>query len=522
MKKSDSLVVGSMHDRLSADSLMRIKGYLAPNTHTSWEAFSNCIISCFCPCYTLGKVSSMIHREEYEKNTPEWECAKMMRCYLGPYGFASCLKTAFFCVIGWPLSPLLVLYTCNQRDVFRRGYDLTNNSLNKHVNENGPVGWEQHSELTLQCFSWNSPISASCCCFSPNCYRYTCFSLCFEYDLFLSCCLWPFAVQEHVVYINKRRELGLLPFPWEYDLLKDPSNFPSPPPSVTSTVMIIGPAGCGKTSLFQKVIRTTDKGMQQRVVGTVHDEKTRIGTCAVSVNTKKIVFIEAWDLSYSEVMRSTPTHVLLQTMPDPTNVVLLTFDCIDAASWSALLHAYDHVESYLPDKLVLLVALKYDLIMEEMESIDTSFLQCGYENEIESADIGDEDEGLLKETPIISSNRFPSKPILRRRDAEFASRDAPSPHASSKASLSTSLLPDAGVDRIEEGDSINIDDLKEDQEVVNVANEHPLLAVYYEACVWAHKRRIHVCNVSNLENYGVKDLMGRIEYHALLSHSTKR
>ena len=448
----------------------------------------------------------------------------MIQCYLGSDGFATCMKTACFCALGWPLSPLLALYTCRQRRLFRMGYDLTNNSLNVHVDSNRPIGWEQHPELTWPCFSWNSPRSASCCCFSPNCYRYTCFSGCCDYDGFLSCCLWPCAVNEQLVYINEKRELGLLPFPWEYDLLRDPGNFPAPPPSVTSTVMIIGPAGCGKTSLFQKVIRSTDKAIQQRIVEGMHDEKTRIGTCAVSVHTDNIFFIEAWDLAYNEVMLSTPTHVILQAMPDPTNVILLTFDCRDASSWNSLLHAYDHIEKYLPDKLVLLVALKYDLVAEDIKSIDATFLQFDYDDgagagapDSHSTVAGGDgvgagsNEGLLQEVPVIHSSRYSSKSILRSDSGVFASRDTPPPLTASNPNANGIL---AGVHSIDEDDSINIDDLEGDQEVMNVVNEHPSLAVYYEACVWAHKRRIRVCNVSNLENYGMKDLLGRIEYHS--------
>jgi ABC-type uncharacterized transport system fused permease/ATPase subunit len=134
---------------------------------------------------------------------------------LGHSGCIECLKTGVFTLLGWPCPPLLCLYTLSQRSYLRKIYRETD------------------IVAPTTCSDTIADVSTTCFC-------------------------WPLVILQHVLYLNRKKEEGLLRFDWETEVLQD---MKAPVfPIKNKLVMILGPSGVGKSLLFRKLLgEVTDK-----------------------------------------------------------------------------------------------------------------------------------------------------------------------------------------------------------------------------------------------------------------------
>lgn len=331
---------------LTKTSILDMNEYLAPHDHSYGECFQNLSTACCLPCSVLGEISSMINREArpVEKKT------------LGKNGYFTCLYTGLFCIVGWPISPLLSAYMYRQRVNFRT----------IHENSNP-----------------NSVRRADTSCLSVM------------QERCLICCCWPCAVQEHRQYVQAKQRSGLLPFHWEYELLD--KKLPLPPQATTSLVQIMGPNGSGKTTLFQKILRTSDGPLHDRIRERVPDDNLRIGSCASHISPEEIHFVEVWDIPYQDVMALRPpvsgtgtsTSLLFRAIGcNASNTVLLTYDPTDPNGMTSLSELYAQLQTILNTPgsssgiSVVLLIMKYDLICDEVEETGEMLLKQFYDIEV--------------------------------------------------------------------------------------------------------------------------------------------
>ena len=126
---------------------------------------------------------------------------------MGPSGRAVCCQTALLAALGWPVSPFLSLYVCAQRTRLRRHY----------VEE--------------------------------TCNGYTLIG-----DLCDTLLLRPCALWQHLQFIERKESEGVLRYgSWEGAALRDYQRIKKPPVE-THIVLVVGPKGCGKSTLFRKLL----------------------------------------------------------------------------------------------------------------------------------------------------------------------------------------------------------------------------------------------------------------------------
>ena len=165
------------------------------------EAISTCtwLNITFFPCFILGHVTSRIEREE--------PC--LLRCTnscglwpMGRKGWWTCFQAGAAGILGWPISPLLSTTVFCQRRHFRRIYVEDTNTERK--------------------------VCDTCC-------------ICLQ-DVCDSCFLRPCVLWQHLQYLKRKENEGLLRYQWEGDVQRDLYRNPIPQ-TETKIIFIVGPKG---------------------------------------------------------------------------------------------------------------------------------------------------------------------------------------------------------------------------------------------------------------------------------------
>ena len=232
------------------------------------------LFTCFCPCIQLGRIKTIISREESFNFTC---CGESIG--IGKKGCVECCEAALFAIVGWPLAPVLGIYSYFQRRNLRIIYGT--------VRDNA--------------LSWKD-----------SCHG----------------CLWPCAILQHKTLLEKRRDSGLLRFDWEYSIFKDIQKEPLPRRDLVFA--IVGLPAVGKSELQKKMI-----GASLGTNYTYHkDTKVRIGYKPIQVSQSNILFLEIWDVPVNDIMTIKLEIPLL-------NGIILTFDPNDENSFQFIKSFYE-------------------------------------------------------------------------------------------------------------------------------------------------------------------------------------
>jgi energy-coupling factor transporter ATP-binding protein EcfA2 len=106
------------------------------------------------------------------------------------------------------------------------------------------------------------------------------------------CVLW-----QHLKYLQRKEAEGLLRYAWEDDVPRD--LYRSPVPLVqTKIVFIVGPPGCGKSTLFQKILLLIP---DQKHEDLRDRGKVQVGIRCVEVGEARMQFMECWDVPVGAV-----------------------------------------------------------------------------------------------------------------------------------------------------------------------------------------------------------------------------
>lgn len=206
-----------------------------------------------------------VHRENGYDVLRE-NCADLV---IGPEGLKTCMWTSLLCVVAWPVSPGLGLYTMIQRNYLRLIYGGL-----KGRRDTGPV----------LCSSDGGDMCCSCVC-------------------------WPYALRQHETFLAAQAEEGLLRFPWEQEYLHAHRRGG---PSVDSQVCyILGAPQAGKTLLFERLLGSAS-GLEVQPVN-----KIRVGARPYKTTGDSVVFMEFWDV---------PSLCVDLVMPQSNHAALLVFD----------------------------------------------------------------------------------------------------------------------------------------------------------------------------------------------------
>ena len=312
---------------LTTNSVWEVNNYLAVEGRRKVEITSHFLKACCCPCVILGQLNSLIYREDSKE-----------RFEMGHQGCNICALTSVLCLLGWPFSPLLGIYTCIQRD-----------NLQKLHKSRNPAFASKDVSTIFDSFKEKSSV----------------------------CCLWPCAILEQEYHMRHLDSIGLLPFHWEYDLIH--TSIPSPPISECYTIMILGSNNCGKSTLFQKMLHTSIPELHNQIENRLPDQKLRIGIRNTIVSKEQISFVEVWDIPMNDIINlpinfanHTCKHVLYNTILLDKTIVFLTFDVFSMQSWNELLQMYNLLEHAINSNKslhVVLLMLKYDLIIDLVDQM---------------------------------------------------------------------------------------------------------------------------------------------------------
>ena len=167
---------------------------------TEREPISTCtwLNISLCPCFLLGHVTSRIERED----PCLLSCTTCCGCWpMGSKGWWTCFQTGSLAILGWPISPFLSTSVFCQRRHFRSIYV------------------EDTNEKKM--------CDTFCICLQDVC------------D---SCFLRPCVLWQHLQYLKRKENEGLLRYHWETDVTLDLYRNPVPP-TETKIIFIVGPKG---------------------------------------------------------------------------------------------------------------------------------------------------------------------------------------------------------------------------------------------------------------------------------------
>jgi energy-coupling factor transporter ATP-binding protein EcfA2 len=218
------------------------------NTTSFWAL--SCIdkmVSCFCPCFIMGNLTTKVEREEVFCGNDDYSC--------GRKGCITCAYTCILCVTCWPLSPGLGGYLCQQRQNLHKiyGYDYKT----KH-----------HSSYIMN-------------------------------DL--KGFFWPCAVKQHQLFLNRRYQDNVLHYSWAYN--PTVINFHVDMPKITDhVVLIVGPSDSGKSQLLLKLSGGLADGLGE-------NKQIMIGLKPLHVSSSHISYVQFWDVPENYI--HTITHFQL-------------------------------------------------------------------------------------------------------------------------------------------------------------------------------------------------------------------
>ena len=440
-KKADPFEY-EFQNELTSKSIWNLNNYLVLENSRKLDIAAQTAKSCCFPCIILGQLNSLVYREDSKYS-----------CEMGDIGLNTCAITSMFCILGWPFSPLLALYTCKQRDNLQKLHKSRNPCF---ASKENPSTWDHIKEFNSVC------------------------------------CLWPCAIIEQEYHMKHLNAIGLLPFHWEYDLIH--TSIPNPPISDCYTAMIIGSNHCGKSTLFQKLLHTSIPALQNQIERTIPDEKLRIGIRNTKVSKDKISFIEIWDIPTNNIIQlpinfihHTCEHVLYNTIPLEKTLIFLSFDVSSLTSWNELLHLYNLLEKVLQSKIIthqiVLLMLKYDLITELAEQMIQDYKPI-YERRVINNNMNNnmnnnvEPDGHVEE--VEEEDPFLIKDIHQKRTLlEY--------------SLANEIVNE------NQSSSISLNPMQD------------TLKQYYEALLWSQQVNIPIIKISSHQyNYGIKNLYSYI------------
>ena len=204
----------------------------------------------------------------------------------GSSGCFICLQTACLASFAWPCSPLLSGYICCQRTSFRNIYDqLSSESIED--SRNGTL-FSHRADTLCQ-------------------------------DFMDSCFFRPYVLLQHLSFINQKNEDGILFFDWAEDSFQGDQKKRVVPAVGNKVAILIGPKGCGKSTLFRKLL------------GINYDQKkdllrdhlrTQTGVTCTGVSEEGVDFLEIWDVPIERL--PSPN---LEIMASTVCAVLFVFDC---------------------------------------------------------------------------------------------------------------------------------------------------------------------------------------------------
>ena len=286
-------VVSRKQIGLSHDALFSV------SESDKWQSLC---VSCFCPCLIFGYIESKIKREITWSSTRS--CFKSPTTAASSYmiddpasvssGFGSsgciiCVQTALLAGFAWPFSPLISLYLCCQRSHLRDIY-------------------ERNSFLAGDILDATDP---SCCS--------TRLQIKFQ-DLMDSCCFRSKVLLQHQSFLDGKNDQGLLFFKWENDVIINEPRRKSAPSLKRKIAFIVGPAECGKSTLFCKLLGVSidPKDSKPR-----DNDKSQTGMKCTTAKNNKLEFIEIWDIPTPN-LNSIGVRELIPNICS----VMFVFDCI--------------------------------------------------------------------------------------------------------------------------------------------------------------------------------------------------
>ena len=194
--------------------------------------------SLFCPCIILNNIDIIVKRDK-PKN------------FWTSLNSTTCLTTSIFCLVCWPVSPLMILHQVIQKFSLRKIYPNYLNDKNINIS------------------NWN----------------------------IINTLIWPISVNQHFKFIQEREADQSLLFEWEFDIISDLQK----KYSITDIVVyIIGPKQSGKSNLLSKLILST-KDIDEISEADQNMSKIRVGIRPVSVAFDTVSFYELWEIPSDKI-----------------------------------------------------------------------------------------------------------------------------------------------------------------------------------------------------------------------------
>jgi energy-coupling factor transporter ATP-binding protein EcfA2 len=254
--------------------------------------------TCFCPGITIGRMHSHVTREK------EIVCLDM-----GWGGGALCCETCTCAAFGWPLSPFLACYVCIQTYHLSKIY--------------------------------------------PDEATWTCSNDCFGI-------LWPWALNKNQRLLNYKRENGILHYNWAYKSAHRTLGQIDEIVENKKVLYIIGPPGCGKSTLMRKLCKT------------IGEHKTRASGNMIDIGYARILdseygpfLLEVWDIPH-ELIEACSSH--------SPNFVMFVYDSGNRESFSNMQMFYEDFSTvWVNCQKLIVVANKIDTWDDDNDNARDSF-----------------------------------------------------------------------------------------------------------------------------------------------------
>ena len=265
------------------------------------DKWQSICVSCFCPCLILGYIESKIKRESTWSSTRSCFCSPTTTASsytiddpasassgFGSSGCIICAQTALLAGFAWPFSPLISLYLCCQRSHLRDIYE-SNTFL---------------SEDNLD------PTKQSCCSTRLQIKGQ---------DLMDSCCFRSKVLLQHQSFLDGKNDQGLLFFKWENEVIINEPRRKSAPSLKRKIAFIVGPAECGKSTLFSKLLGVSidPKDNKPR-----DNNQSQTGMKCTTAKNNKLEIIEIWDIPTPNL----DSMAVRELIPNIC-AVMFVFDC---------------------------------------------------------------------------------------------------------------------------------------------------------------------------------------------------